>query len=503
MLASWGGFEACSIADRVMVQNEEACLSVLLSGSTPDSRSDISDEDFINDARVFVFDENGSLEACLDGKGGSNSLRLVAERHYSIFACANLEEKNAAEDLETMMQARYIMQYPYNRKSSMPMSGVVTDLYLERDTLVKISLKRLLSRLSVRMDRSRLDNDTEIMVNRVRICNCPSSAFIFQESHVGDSTGCFDIGFEATDVAPLNICGHDGLSGEISLFMLENMQGKFSEDGLSSEKDKVFDDDDARKLLCTYIEMELEYHSDSLFCTDRPLIYRFCLGDGLNSLDVERNCHYHVTICPDGDGISEDIWRIEKSGLHAYVRSILLSEQSVLLDYEGKKAEIEAKVLPSHAYCQELVWTSSDPLVASVDNEGRIMAAGEGKCTITCSSTDGSGVMASCQVSCSFAPPRFAAYPEDRYINGDIGDTIHLWCEVFPPTAPFDVGLEYLEEDRAAGIYDYIVDEDGHGVTLILKAPGSGLIYMEAGEPVNDAALYFIEVNMPDDGDLT
>ena len=60
--------------------------------------------------------------------------------------------------------------------------------------------------------------------------------------------------------------------------------------------------------------------------------------------------------------------------------------------------------------------------------------------------------------------------------------------------------MEYLEDDKATGIYDYVIDEDGHGVTLVLTGPGSGLIYMEAGEPVNDAALYFIEVNMPDDG---
>lgn len=92
----------------------------------------------------------------------------------------------------------------------------------------------------------------------------------------------------------------------------------------------------------------------------------------------------------------------------------------------------------------------------------------------------------------------FAFYPES-YIRGDIGDTLHLWCEVSPADVPFDIGLEELEEDKENGIYDYIIDEDGHGVRLILKGPGVGLVYMEAGAPINEAALWIIEVNLPGD----
>ena len=92
--------------------------------------------------------------------------------------------------------------------------------------------------------------------------------------------------------------------------------------------------------------------------------------------------------------------------------------------------------------------------------------------------------------------PFFNAYPSD-YIQGDIGDKIHIWCEFSPADIPFDVGQSYMEDDRERGIYDYIIDEDGHGAILTLKGPGRGLIYMEAGHPVNDAALFIIEVNQP------
>lgn len=475
----------------------KAMLAVRLSGSCMDSRSGMPDENTITDAYILVYDDSGALEA--EVKGYDAEIRITSGRNYTMLAYANMGHIPAAEILEEMMQYKYRLKSPYDYENGLPMCGIVKDLRVDKDTIAEIRLERLIAKVSIRVDRRRLDEEIEMNVNRVQIGNCPAEALVFQQSKVTDSLECFDVGFEREDTAPLNYLDADGTSYELSLYLLENMQGQFSTEGPASETEKVFGENDERRYLCSYIEMELAYHSDSLYCSDKPLIYRFYIGDGLNSLDVERNCHYHITVCPDGDGLCEDIWRIEKDGLHSYVQEILLSEEVLLLDYRGKSVILETSVLPPHAYLQELIWESSDPEIVSVDQTGRVNALREGECFITCSSTDGSHVSASCLVRNDFAPPRFAAYPEDRYINGDIGDTVRLWCDVFPPDTPFDIGLEYLEDDKATGIYDYVIDEDGHGVTLTLTGPGSGLIYMEAGEPVNDAALFFIEVNMPDD----
>ena len=93
-------------------------------------------------------------------------------------------------------------------------------------------------------------------------------------------------------------------------------------------------------------------------------------------------------------------------------------------------------------------------------------------------------------------PSYFKAWPSS-YIQGNIGDSVHIWCDFSPADAPFDVGASYMEDDKAEGIYDYVIDDDGHGAVLTLTGPGRGLIYMEAGAPVNDAALFIIEVNQP------
>ena len=97
-----------------------------------------------------------------------------------------------------------------------------------------------------------------------------------------------------------------------------------------------------------------------------------------------------------------------------------------------------------------------------------------------------------------FGPSKFASFP-DSFQKGEIGDTLHLWCEFYPPHATFDIGLEELEHDKSEGIYDYLIDEDGHGVRLILKNPGVGIVYMQAGPPVNESAMWVVVVNQPMD----
>ena len=75
---------------------------------------------------------------------------------------------------------------------------------------------------------------------------------------------------------------------------------------------------------------------------------------------------------------------------------------------------------------------------------------------------------------------------------------MHIGCSFTPSFAPFEIGMEELMEDKANGIYDFKIDDDGHGVSLTLTGPGRGLVYMEVGEPVNKAAMWVIEVNLPD-----
>lgn len=389
-------------------------VSITFSSTSPESRSVLPDEDLITDISLMIFDEKGDAEECIWLVNGRMECisRLVVNKSYTFCACANFGRRIYAGHIDELRKLTYHMAYPDEYREGIPMYAE-EEIRIIGNEGIDIGLQRLMAKISLKMDRSKLDEDVEMLVRAVRIGNCPRYITPFKESRTEDSDDSFPAGFSLDDLqtGALNTVAGNGVSEEVSLYMFENMQGK-ADRHLESDGHKVFDNDDIRRQLCSYIEMEIEYMSPDRKSGDKGLIYRFYLGEDRNSFDIRRNTHYHITVTPERDGLTEDGWRVDKSGL---------------------------------------------------ENNG---------------------------------PAYIRAYPSD-YIRGDIGDRIHIWCEFSPSDAPFDVGIPYMEDDKAEGIYDYTIDEDGHGATLTLTGPGRGLIYMEAGEPINDAALFIIEVNQP------
>ena len=377
-------------------------------------RSMSPDEDKITDISLIIFDESGHAEDCIWLTRGSRTCttELVIDKKYTFCACANFGYQIYASHIEELQDIRYHLAYPDEYREGIPMAAV-KEVLITEECIVDIDLQRLMAKISLRMDRSRLDRDVEMNVRSARIGNCPRYVKPFTNSKIEDHDDTFPTGYLLNDIqtAELNYNIGEGLSSEVSLYMLENMQGP-ADGNITHDSEKVFEQKDKRSEMCSYIEMEIEYLSSEKASGEKGLIYRFYLGEDRNSFDVERNTHYHITVTPENNGLNDDGWRVDKSGLK------------------------------------------------------------------------------------DRGPAYLRAYPSD-YIRGDIGDQVHIWCEFSPASAPFDVGISYMEDDKAEGIYDYRIDTDGHGATLTLTGPGRGLIYMEAGEPVNDAALFIIEVNQP------
>lgn len=372
------------------------------------------DEEMISDISLMIFDETGAAEDCFWLPGGKRecTARLIMDKEYTFCVCANFGYQVYADHIDELEEITFHMAYPDEYREGIPMY-CMEKIRITDEPEVTLNLKRLMAKISMRIDRSRLDEDVEMHVRSVRIGNCPRMVNVFTESRVRDGDNCFPAGFTrgALETGALNINASKGMSDEIHLYMLENMQGEIPH-SVTSDADKVFDKDDPMREKCSYIEIEMDYISDQMYSQSKGLIYRFYLGEDRKSLDVERNCHYHITVTPENAGLSDDGWRVDKSDLT------------------------------------------------------------------------------------EFGPPSITGYPAS-YIRGDIGDKIHIWCEFSPWNAPFDVGISDMEYDKERGIYDYAIDEDGHGALLTLTQPGRGQIYMEAGDPINDAALFIIEVNLP------
>ena len=399
------------------LKENRAGIRISLEDSGMTTRAGLPDEGRISHASIMVFDSRGELEWHTYMKDGriSCNVNLLKNKIYSIYACINFGYDVKVSTVGELEKISFYLTYPDEYREGLPMVASRENILITDDGEIKLELVRLMSRISLKMDRSLLSEGVSMNVTGVRIGNCPKRVKAFGSSRIVSEDECFRVGFSHDDqeCRALNVPGvGNGISQEISLYMLENMQGRFSDGDIGSDQDKVLGEYDPRSRTCSYIEIEMDYSSGQWSSGSHPLIYRFYLGEDRNWMNVERNCHYRITVCPENDGLKDDGWRVDKTGL----------------TYSG---DISLEQFPS------------------------------------------------------------------GYIMGNVGDKIHVGCIVTPAHAPFDIGEEYMKADKNEGIYDYSIDPDGHGATLTFTGPGRGLIYMEAGEPVNDAALFVIEVNRP------
>lgn len=347
-----------------------------------------SDEGVISDLNIFVFNSRGELDErkfLRNGQfvhheyGADCHLKLIRGMEYSIYIMANIGYAPQLRTLEDVIGFRYWMTRPDEYRGGIPMSGHI-DRKIADGKDIHVPMTRTMAKVSLGIDRSRLDDGVSFEVRSIEVGNCPRSVPMFGEGGVRDEDDIFPVGFMKY-----------GIPTEV--YLLENASP--TSDDHSS-----------------YIEIKAEYKSKELYTKEgKYLTYRFRIDDGKGH-SVHRNTHYKITVVPEKDGlggVNVDNWRIDKS------------ELSIL--YPGQ--------------------------------------------------------------------PYLIQHPEG-YVECHIGDRIHLWCDVYPPDTPFDVGREFLEDDHLEGRYDYEIDEDGFGVWLTMTEGGMGWVEMRAGEPINDGALWMI-----------
>lgn len=272
-----------------------------ISCAIPTKSSDPKDEDMISDLNIFIFNNNGGLEEkrYLPGrklvKEGSEivfSSSLLLNEKYSVYVCANLGYDLEADSESQLRSLRYHLAYPDEYSKGIPMTGCLRKI-IPASSDRKIGLERMMSRISIVLDRSFLEEGTDLWVRSISVGNCPRSALLFGESYPESTEEVFLSGFNKVGPAadPLNRETAEGRSREIRLYMLENLLDK-------EEK------------LAPFIEIDLEYNSKTL--CNKPgeyLKYRFKTGE------IRRNTDYKFTVTPVGNGLSGDSWRIDKDAL--------------------------------------------------------------------------------------------------------------------------------------------------------------------------------------------
>lgn len=82
------------------------------------------------------------------------------------------------------------------------------------------------------------------------------------------------------------------------------------------------------------------------------------------------------------------------------INSLTFKKTAVKLR-QGLKSKLSTKIRPKNSTLKQLQWTSDNPSVATVDQDGYVTAINVGTAIITATTTDGSNISASCVITVS------------------------------------------------------------------------------------------------------
>lgn len=145
-----------------------------------------------------------------------------------------------------------------------------------------------------------------------------------------------------------------------------------------------------------------------------------------------------------------------------YVQSISLSASEWNAE-EGETLHLSATVLPEDATYKDIIWSSSDPSVASVSEDGTVTALKPGEAIISATATDGSDVKATCnvRVSAKIVLVESLTLDPSEWI-GEAVDTFLIVASVLPENAT-DKMLEWSSSDES------VATVDGEGLVTVIK----------------------------------
>ena len=189
------------------------------------------------------------------------------------------------------------------------------------------------------------------------------------------------------------------------------------------------------------------------------------------------------------DGVISTLSAECKIRVERPVESIVLNPTNAVLEV-GDNLPIMATVLPEDATNKTLQWTSNNTAVASVDDNGVVMALAPGDCMIIASCGD---VEATCQIKVNnpvILADSIVVVGEKNEI--EIGEVLNLQAIVYPENTS-DTRLTWESSDNSIAT----VVEYGHNLGIVTGvAPGTCDIYAICGE-VRTRGTYQITVKNP------
>jgi len=154
------------------------------------------------------------------------------------------------------------------------------------------------------------------------------------------------------------------------------------------------------------------------------------------------------------------------------VRNIQLSETEIGLE-PGNTKQLQVEILPKDAFVQDVVWSSDNEDVATVDEQGNVTAHSVGVANITVATTDGSNLSANCKATVVNLVKSIEVTPGEATINE--GENLPLSASVAPEYATYkDVVWSSDNVDVASVDASGLITAVSPGTTLIKATASDG-----------------------------
>ncbi len=352
-------------------------------------------DDYISNCNILVYDTAGHLATCAySATGGVGWMQLdcTAGSTYKFYCVCNIGDITGNP---LFTNESYLEGYQYSVDSysdivdaegAVPMTGHTGLINITDGMCIHIDLTRCVALVSISIDDSGLQN-SEISIHSVTVRNAPCSVGLFSSSGSGNP-GDFSSTGDSADTMELSTFNS---GSEIGFYMFENCQGVLLPSN-DSCRSKYFADGSEYEQLCSYIELE-GYYNDTASSNPRrgDFTYRFYLGgDTETDFSVVRNHHYHIVLKLYDDGVDEESWRVD-SDIEPYATAVIVDPPAYSFPSVAGTVTLSATVLPATA-SQEVIWSSGNPAVATVDQNGVVTPHAIGTTVIKATVTDGSGV---------------------------------------------------------------------------------------------------------------
>ena len=172
------------------------------------------------------------------------------------------------------------------------------------------------------------------------------------------------------------------------------------------------------------------------------------------------------------------------------VTNIAFDTQEFRIESTEQTPVFTPTIMPNYAANKNVVWTSSDTNIATVDSNGKVIGITNGTCYITATTTDGSDLSASIKIVVDYRIPVTSVTLNKTSYTFTNNTPLQLKATVLPDNA---TNKEVTWESTNPS--NLVVDQTGK--VTVTSNSGSGMIIARAKDGSGKTAICNITINLP------